>query len=80
MVLGTMTARVHALPVVGAPCVVMAWPRGSSGRRFLSGTALFDGTGRLLAQAEAIWIAVDAASVRPGVSRATPVAGMRPCH
>ena len=31
MVLGTMTARVHALPVVGAPCVVMAWPRGSSG-------------------------------------------------
>jgi hypothetical protein len=65
MVLGTMTARVHALPAVGAPCVVMAWPRGSSGRRFLSGTALYDGTGRLLAQAEAIWIAVDAASVRP---------------
>ena len=38
MVLGTMTARVHALPAVGEPHVVMAWPRGHSGRKFLSAT------------------------------------------
>ena len=36
MVLGTMTARVHALPAVGEPHVVLAWPRGTSGRKFLS--------------------------------------------
>ena len=65
MVLGTMTARVHALPAVGEPHVVLAWPRGHAGRKFLSGTALYDGAGRLLAQAEAIWVAVRGASVRP---------------
>jgi len=65
MVLGTMTARVHALPAVGEPHVVMAWPRGHSGRKFRSGTCLYDAAGRLLAEAEAIWLAVDAASVRP---------------
>jgi hypothetical protein len=65
MVLGTMTARVHALPAVGEPHVVLAWPRGHAGRKSLSGTALYDGAGRLLAQAEAIWVAVRAASVRP---------------
>jgi hypothetical protein len=65
MVLGTMTARVHALPAVGEPHVVLAGPRGHSGRKFLSATFLYDAAGRLLAQAEAIWLAVDAASVRP---------------
>ncbi len=65
MVLGTMTARIDALPAAGDHCVVMAWPRGSQGRRFLSGTALYSPGGRLLARAEAIWIAVDPGSVRP---------------
>ena len=65
MVLGTMTAQVHALPRVGEECVVMAWPRGQEGRKFLSGTALHAADGHLLAQAEAVWIAVDPASVRP---------------
>ena len=65
MVLGTMTAQVHALPGTGEECVVMAWPRGEQGRKFFSGTALYAGDGRLLAQAEAVWIAVDPAGVRP---------------
>jgi len=65
MVLGTVTAVVDELPVAGEPHVVMAWPRGGEGRKHLSGTALFTAGGRLLARAEATWIAVDPTSVRP---------------
>ena len=65
MVLGTMTTRVHALPVPGEPHVVLAWQRGSEGRKHHSGTALVSTTGDLLARAEATWIAVDPTSIRP---------------
>ena len=65
MVLGTMTARVPALPEVGAPHVVLAWQRGSQGRKHHSGSALFSPAGELLARAEATWIAVDPTTVRP---------------
>jgi hypothetical protein len=64
LVLGTMTAQVHDLPRVGAPHVVMAWPRGQDGRKYYSGTCLYAADGRLLAQAEAVWVGVDAAAVR----------------
>ena len=65
MVLGTMTTRVHRLPEVGEPHVVLAWQRGSDGRKHHSGSALFSPTGELLARAEATWIAVDPTSIRP---------------
>jgi hypothetical protein len=71
MVLGTMTAQVASLPAVGEEHVVMAWQREGEGRRagtrkYFSGTALFRSTdGRLLAQAEATWIATDPTTVRP---------------
>ncbi len=65
MVLGTMSARIDELPAEGEDCVVMAWPRGSAGRRYESGTAAYGSDGRLLAQAEATWIAVDPATIRP---------------
>ena len=65
MVLGTMTARVAEMPAAGEPHVIMAWQRGSSGRKHLSGTALYAADGRLLAQAEATWIAVDPDTIRP---------------
>lgn len=65
MVLGTMTAAVAGLPEPGEECVVMAWPRGGSGRKFLSASALFGADQRLLAHAEAVWIHVDPAAVRP---------------
>lgn len=65
MVLGTMTAQVEELPVAGEPHVVMAWPRGGDGRKYLSGSALYAADGRLLARAEATWIAVDPTAVRP---------------
>ncbi len=65
MVLGTMTARVLALPAVGEPHVVLAWQRGSEGRKHHSGSALFSPDGELLARAEATWIAVDPTTIRP---------------
>ena len=65
MVLGTMTARVDALPVAGEPHVVMAWQRGEEGRKHFSGTVLYAADGALLAQAEATWIAIDPTTVRP---------------
>jgi hypothetical protein len=62
LMLGTMTASIRQLPSVGEPYVVMAWPRGQNGRKYYSGTCLYAANGRLLAQAEAVWIAVDAAA------------------
>ncbi|NYG07251.1 hypothetical protein BJ986_001738 [Phycicoccus badiiscoriae] len=65
MVLGTMTAQVTSLPAAGEEHVVMAWQRGGEGRKHHSGTALYAAGGRLLAQAEATWIAIDPTTVRP---------------
>jgi hypothetical protein len=65
LVIGTMTASIRELPSVGEAHVVMAWPRGQDGRKYYSGTCLYAADGRLLAQADAVWIAVDAAAVRP---------------
>ena len=65
MVLGTMTARIRALPETGRPHVVLAWQRGSQGRRHLSGSALLSPSGEVLARAEATWVSVDPATIRP---------------
>ena len=65
MVLGTMTARLLALPAVGEPHVVLAWQRGSAGRKHHSGAALLTEGGEVLARAEATWIAVDPTTIRP---------------
>jgi hypothetical protein len=69
MVLGTMTTQVLALPEVGAAHTILAWQRGSQGRKHLSGTALYAPGGQVLARAEATWIAVDPSTIRP---RETP--------
>jgi hypothetical protein len=65
MVLAMMTASITDLPVVGEPHVVLAWPRGHEGRKYFSGTCLYAADGRLLGQAESLWISVNAATVRP---------------
>ncbi|HEX5522848.1 MAG TPA: hypothetical protein VFX53_05340 [Pedococcus sp.] len=65
MVLGTMTAEVQRLPAVGEEHVVMAWGRGSEGRKNYCGTALYAADGALLALAEATWIAIDPTTIRP---------------
>ncbi|MBE3076347.1 MAG: hypothetical protein IMZ75_15665, partial [Actinobacteria bacterium] len=58
---GTYVANVP----LQATQVVLAWPRGQHGRKYYSGTCLYAADGRLLAQAEAVWISVNAATVRP---------------
>ncbi len=62
MVLGTMTARLLSLPVVGAPHVVVGEARGESGSKRMSATSLYDPDGRLVGTAEHVWIAVDPAA------------------
>ncbi len=64
MVLARMTARVDALPVVGAPHVVMARHLGTAGRKTRSATSLYDADGRLVATSEQLWVAVDPAHFR----------------
>lgn len=61
MVLGTITARIDSLPVVGVEHVVVGEVRGAAGRRRMTATSLYDDTGRLVATAEHVWITVDPA-------------------
>ena len=61
MVLGTMTARLWSLPVVGEEHVVVGAARGEDGRKRRSATSLYDAAGRLVGSAEHVWIAVDPA-------------------
>ena len=56
VVLGRMTARVDRLPALGETCVAVAWPLGEEGRKLHAGTALFTGSGELLAVARQTWI------------------------
>jgi hypothetical protein len=65
MVLGRMTARVDALPQVGDPCVVMGQLVDHVGRKARTVTTLYDGDGRVLARACAVWIEVDPTAIAP---------------
>lgn len=59
MVLGRMTARIDALPVVGEPHVVVGEHRGAEGRKTFTASTLYDSDGRVVGSAEHTWIAVD---------------------
>ena len=59
MVLGRMALRLDAEPEAGQPNVVQGWIVRRDGRKTLTGTSLRDADGRLLALAQATWIAVD---------------------
>ncbi len=54
--LGTMTAELLRRPAIGETCIVLAWPVERSGRKQISGTALFSADGELLARSHQIWI------------------------
>lgn len=55
-VLGTMTCEIRRRPWVNEACMITAWPIEQSGRKRISGTALFTADGELLARSQQIWI------------------------
>ena len=59
MVLGRMTTRIDALPVIGEDHVVVGERRGGEGRKTFTAATLHDSAGRVVASAEHVWIAVD---------------------
>ena len=58
MVLGRITAAVDALPAVGDPCVVVGRHLRDEGRKTFTASTAYDGDGRVLGRAEALWIAL----------------------
>ena len=60
MVLGTFTACVDALPQAGETVVIVAAPLGGEGRKAFTASTAYDSDGRMLARAEATWIALRA--------------------
>jgi hypothetical protein len=61
LVLGRITAQCDRPPEIGARYVVVGAFHGTERRKTFTSAALYDGTGSLLARAEHVWIAVDAA-------------------
>jgi hypothetical protein len=58
VVTGELVARIEGSVRAGEPCVVIAWPIGSDGRRHRSGTAIFTASGRRVAVARALWVEI----------------------
>lgn len=58
-VLGRITARIDALPVVGEPHVVVGRRLRRDGRKTFTAATLYDSDGRVVATAEHVWLAVD---------------------
>ena len=58
ILLGRMTASVAALPAIGEPCRVTAWPIGRDGRKLTAGSALLGAGDDVLAVARTVWITV----------------------
>lgn len=62
VVLGTMTAVCEYRVTIGREYVVVGQLLGEEGRKTFTATALYDESGRRLARAEHVWVAVDAAA------------------
>jgi len=62
MVLGQLTAQLEAAPYVGDRCVVVGRLVARDGRKARTETTLFDGDGRVLARAAAVWVEIDPAA------------------
>jgi hypothetical protein len=62
VVLGRMTARIDALPVLGEPHVVVGGARGTEGRKTFTAATLYDADGRVVGVAEHVWFAIDPAA------------------
>jgi len=53
-----MTGEVVAPVKAGQDYVVVAWPIQKDGRKEISGTALYDAAGRLMARSLQVWISM----------------------
>ena len=60
-VLGSMTARIEALPTIGEPHVVMGQGISTEGRKTLTASTLYDSDGRIVGLARHTWITIDPA-------------------
>lgn len=58
LLLGRMTARQYHPLRPGEKSIIMAWLIAHEGRKYVSGTALYDNNGRCIAKAIATWIEV----------------------
>lgn len=58
IVLGRMSCRIDDLPAEGEPHVVQGWLLSREGRKTHTGSALYDGSGRVLAVAQATWFSL----------------------
>jgi len=56
--LGTMIAEIAEPIRIGEEYVVVAWPRGRDGRKLYAGTAILDGSGRVVARSAQVCIAM----------------------
>lgn len=62
MVLGRITARIDALPVIGEEHVVVGAARGQEGRKTFTASTVYDADGRVVGSAEHVWVSVDPAA------------------
>ncbi|HNR21885.1 MAG TPA: hypothetical protein PKL49_02550 [Steroidobacteraceae bacterium] len=56
LLLGEFTVHIDRRVHIDEPCVVVGWRLGSSGRKHVVGTALYDEDGQLCARARGLWI------------------------
>jgi hypothetical protein len=61
ILLGRLTAEIRGAARPGEDHVLTAWPISRDGRKLHTGSALFTGSGELLAAANAVWIDVGSA-------------------
>lgn len=62
ILLGELCVRIDDSVSAGEKCVVIGWPLQIDGRKRFTGSAVYSGSGRLVAVARAIWIEVPASA------------------
>jgi hypothetical protein len=58
LLLGELSARIDGSVTAGERCVIAGWTLAETGRKHVTGTALYDSAGRLRGVASATWIEV----------------------
>ena len=62
LVLGRITAVVHRTPTAGEHLVVVGRHLGTSGRKTLCATAVYDADGAIVGRADHVWLSIDPAT------------------